>query len=174
MKTRSCSWTFSGFSQPILEFRDSLPWDVEKRLNQSNIWQSYKQERGCLVNFLHYLALCGWVQSAWDNHARACDFAKYSLFWPTLQTETVHVAHLTGTLYTSAVADYSTTHTHTHTHPGLPGWASTRKVKPIWILLEQETVSGSGISWAIYKSAPRCRQYPTTQYHQWRKSNHSD
>ena len=23
----------------------------------------------------------------------------------------------------------------------------TRKVKPIWILLKQETVSGSGISW---------------------------
>ena len=60
------------------------------------------------------------------------------------------------------------THTHTHTHtytnpfnglcPGLPGWASTRKVKPIWILLKQKTVSGSGISWAICKSAPRSRQ----------------
>ena len=25
--------------------------------------------------------------------------------------------------------------------------AGTRKVKPIWILLKQETVSGSGISW---------------------------
>ena len=40
---------------------------------------------------------------------------------------------------------------HTHTRlmavcPGLPGWAGTRKVKPIWILLKQETVSGSGIS----------------------------
>jgi len=31
--------------------------------------------------------------------------------------------------------------------PGLPGWAGTRNVKPIWILLKQETVSGSGISW---------------------------
>ena len=47
-------------------------------------------------------------------------------------------------------------YTHTHTHarltapcPGVPGWAGTRKVKPVWILLEQETVSGSGISWAI-------------------------
>ena len=55
-------------------------------------------------------------------------------------------------------------HTHTHTHPfngpfpGLPGWADTRKVKPIWILLKQETVSGSGISWAICKSAPYSRQ----------------
>jgi len=34
----------------------------------------------------------------------------------------------------------------------------TVKVKPIWNLLEQETVSGSGISWAIFKSAPRPRQ----------------
>ena len=53
---------------------------------------------------------------------------------------------------------------HTHTHPfngplsGLPGWAGTRKVKLVWILLKQETVSGSGISWAICKSAPRSRQ----------------
>jgi len=51
-----------------------------------------------------------------------------------------------------------------HTHPfngplsTLPGWASTRKVKPMWILLKQETVSGSGISWAICKSAPCSRQ----------------
>ena len=43
--------------------------------------------------------------------------------------------------------------------PGLPRWAGTRKeVKPIWILLKQETVSGSGISWAICKSASRSRQ----------------
>jgi len=48
---------------------------------------------------------------------------------------------------------------HAHTLcPGLPGWAGTRKVKPIWILLEQQTVSGSGISWVICKSAPRSRQ----------------
>jgi len=42
---------------------------------------------------------------------------------------------------------------NTHTHlmalcPGLPRWAGTRKVPPVWILLKQETVSGSGISWA--------------------------
>ena len=55
---------------------------------------------------------------------------------------------------------------HTHTRltalfKGLPRWAGTRKVKPIWILLKQEAVSGSGISWAICKSAPRCRQTTT-------------
>ena len=58
-----------------------------------------------------------------------------------------------------------------HTHhlmalfPGLPRWAGTRKVKPIWISLKQETVSGSGISWAICKSAPRSRQITTPAPH---------
>ena len=61
-------------------------------------------------------------------------------------------------------------HTHTHTSltalfPGLPGWAGTRKAKPIWILLKQETVSGCGISWAICKSAPHSRQITTPAPH---------
>ena len=61
--------------------------------------------------------------------------------------------------------------TYTHTHPfngpflGLPRWTGTRKVKPIWILLKQETVSGSGISWAICKSAPCSRQITTPAPH---------
>jgi len=64
----------------------------------------------------------------------------------------------------------SNTHTHTHTHltalfPGLPRWVGTRKVKPIWILLKQETVSGSGIGWAVCKSAPCCRQITTPESH---------
>ena len=54
-------------------------------------------------------------------------------------------------------------YTHTHTRltalcPGLPRSASTRKVKPIWNSQEQETVSDSGISWAICTSASRSRQ----------------
>jgi len=62
------------------------------------------------------------------------------------------------------------THTHTHSHltalcPGLPRWAGTRKVKPIWILLKPETVSGSGISWAICKSAHRSKQITTLAPH---------
>ena len=40
-----------------------------------------------------------------------------------------------------------------------------QKVKPIWILLKQETVSGSDISWAICKSAPRSRQITTPVSH---------
>ena len=49
--------------------------------------------------------------------------------------------------------------------PGLLGWASTRKVKPIWILVKQETVSGSGIGWTICKSAPLSRQITTPTPH---------
>jgi len=49
--------------------------------------------------------------------------------------------------------------------PALPRWAGTRKAKPIWILLKQETVSGSGISWAIFKTAPRSRQITTPAPH---------
>jgi len=71
------------------------------------------------------------------------------------------MSHIHLTILISA--RWSARHTHTHTRlmalcPGLPRWAVTRKVKPIWILLEQEIVSSSGISWAICKSAPRARQ----------------
>ena len=73
-----------------------------------------------------------------------------------------------------------TTHTHTHTTVLLLFWnmsgttqvsryqkGKTRKVKTNLDLLEQEVVSGSGICWAICKSAPQTRQrrqYPTTQF----------
>ena len=48
--------------------------------------------------------------------------------------------------------------THTHTRPFYGPFSGTTRVKPIWILLKQETVSGSGISWDICKSATRSRQ----------------
>ena len=58
------------------------------------------------------------------------------------------------------------THTRlTALFPGLPGSAGTRKEKPIWILLKQKTVSGSGISWAICNSAHRSRQITTPAPH---------
>jgi len=61
------------------------------------------------------------------------------------------------------------THTHTLLFNG-PLSRTTQvsryqKVKPIWILLKQETVSGSGISWAICKSAPCSRQITTPAPH---------
>ena len=59
---------------------------------------------------------------------------------------------------------HNITHTHTHTHTFNGPFSGTtyvsryQKGKLIWILLKQETVSGSGISWAICKSATRSRQ----------------
>ena len=58
--------------------------------------------------------------------------------------------------------------THIHTRltalcPGLPRWAGTRKVKPTWILLKQESVIGIGC--AICKSAPSSRQTTTPAPH---------
>ena len=71
-------------------------------------------------------------------------------------------------------------HTHTHTTILLLFWnmsgttrvsryqkGKTKKVKTNLDLLEQEIVSGSGICWAICKSAPhprQPRQHPTTQF----------
>ena len=58
-----------------------------------------------------------------------------------------------------------------HTHPFNGPLSRTTRVsryqkgKPIWILQKQETVSGSGISWAICKSAPRSRQITMPALH---------
>ena len=58
-----------------------------------------------------------------------------------------------------------------HTHPFKRPFSGTTQVsryqkgKPIWILLKQETVSGSGISWTICKSAPHSRQITTPAPH---------
>ena len=71
------------------------------------------------------------------------------------------LSHLTNTTVSNLCCSPSSHFEYCkHTHPfnvpclGLSRWAGTRKAKPIWILLKQETVSGSGISWAICKSEP--------------------
>jgi len=61
-----------------------------------------------------------------------------------------------------------TTHTHTFDGPfSRTTWVSRyQKGKTsVCIVLKQETVSGSGISWAICKSAPRSRQITTPTPH---------
>jgi len=51
----------------------------KKNLKSVNIWQSYKQERGCLM---HCARLANILlideESAQDNHVYAYNFAKYS------------------------------------------------------------------------------------------------
>jgi len=44
-----------------------------------NIWQSYKQQPGCLVHFVRLAnTLLKDEESAQDNHVFACNFGKYS------------------------------------------------------------------------------------------------
>jgi len=63
------------------------------------------------------------------------------------------------------------TYTHTHTHPFNGHFSRTTRVswyqtdKTNRISLKQETVSGSGISWAICNSAPHSRQITTPAPH---------
>jgi len=69
------------------------------------------------------------------------------------------------------VINWARTHTHTHTHPfdgpfSRTTWVSRyQKGKTNLDLLKQETVSGSGISWAVCKRAPRSRLITTPAPH---------
>ena len=109
-------------------------------------------------------SLCSSVKSITAVHS--CTFHRRFKSAPctqhTMPTHHVNKSPIqTDTKQCSAII-----HTHlTALFPGLPGSAGTRKAKPIWILLKQETVSGSGISWAICKSAPRSRQITTPAPH---------
>jgi len=63
---------------------------------------------------------------------------------------------------------YQATHTQTRLtalFPGLPGVSRYQKGKTNLDLTEEERVNGSGINWAICKSAPRSRQITTPAPH---------
>jgi len=100
--------------------------------------------------------------TSWWVHLFCMRCVKLPLFKPLLIDWSLSLLLFISSTWFPAVLDKKNTHTHTNPFnglcPGLPGWVSTRKVKPIWILLKQKTVSGSGIRWAICKSAPRSRQ----------------
>ena len=90
------------------------------------------------------------------------------MLWQTDRwTDTVPFHRCCSAQYTDNVNNRASSYTHTHTRltalfPGLPRWASTRKGKPIWILLKHETVSGSDISWAICKSSLQADNHAST------------
>ena len=64
-------------------------------------------------------------------------------------------------------------HYYYYTHlmasfPGQPAWASTRKAKPVWILMRQEMMGfgdGSSISWTICKQCAPWQITTPTPYH---------
>ena len=89
---------------------------------------------------IHYILLTLWISSCWHIMPRN----KRRIYSKLL----MRMQHRLDTR----------SHTHTHLTAlclGIPGWAGTRKAKPVWILLKQVTLSGNGISWAIWKTASR-------------------
>ena len=85
---------------------------------------------------------------------------------PSTQVHVMNSCRNVRNNYSNSTMNTRQKQTHTHTRltalfPELPRRAGTRMVKPIWILLKQETMSGSGISWAICKYAPCSRQTTT-------------
>ena len=119
--------------------------------------------------FMNKIAVEYWLQSrAWFRFsAPKTSIRQRIIGWNSL--DLLYAERATENRWYDSVLNVSFTciiHTRlTALCPGLPRWAGTRKVKPIWILLKQETVSGSGISWAICKSAPRSRQITTPAPH---------
>jgi len=83
-----------------------------------------------------------------------CFWAGLQVWWPSLPV-----------LQQMGLVNLAREHQFNSPFPGLARWAGTRELKPIWILLKQETVSDSGIIWAICKSAPRSRQITTPAPH---------
>ena len=78
--------------------------------------------------------------------------------WRRLTSQMLFLSTINAKTMSCSSKETTTTNHLMALFPGQPRWASTRKVKPVWILLKQETESGSGISWAICKSAPCSRQ----------------
>jgi len=74
-------------------------------------------------------------------------FCNFMLFWTGVQCNVVLDKFVIREAQSSTVCLRNTQpcpHTHNHLTalcPGLPGWAGTRKVKPIWIWLKQVCTS---------------------------------
>ena len=91
-----------------------------------------------------------------------CDM--WHMCWCGTWHLSVSVSVTSRNCYNFTVNCATHTHAHMHTHAFSSSFSGTTQVsryqtgKPIWVLLKQETVSGSGISWAVCKFAPRSRQ----------------
>jgi len=108
----------------------------------------------CLRSRSAHLAACS-ASTTSPTTMRSCTPLSVAALHPQTHTHTQTHTHARARARTH-------THAPTHTFNG-PLSVTTQvsryqKGKPVWILLKQEMVSGSGISWATCKSAPRSRQ----------------
>ena len=157
--TGSCrqKWHYYMFAQSLFRVC-RLQVFVSKLLR--GLTSSFLQKTNLLIIFA-YPVLCHRAVHKLEKYLQKVCLFQFFLFHPVLFPACWWV---TATL----LLVFCWWHTHTRLtapFPELPGWAGTRKVKPMWILLKQETVSGSGISWATCKSAPRSRQITTPAPH---------
>jgi len=164
-KTISCmhqTWTTQGTKHPAIWYAHSrrspcLPWYWTPRQLLEFFQLTLKVDGHYQWDILlHYLNICYLL----SNTSLMTNFVSSR----TAHWHIIHAQLLTVKLQERDLSTSFNNDTHTHPFngpfPGLPRWAGTRKVKPIWTLLEQETVSGSGISWAICKSAPHSMPAP--------------
>jgi len=115
------------------------------------------------VSYKNTWGLRNWYRACGLGCSGAGGWVRYlePLVEPAIaETPTLFHWHTTTT---AIAACGHNTHTQTHTFKGpffreYPGEPVPKKVKPMWILLKQETVSGSGINWTTCMSAPRSRQ----------------
>jgi len=149
--SRHIHWTMSDSISVHAESNCLLQEDSRLVCSEHSRWTRCGSLSDCLA-----------AESIADMHSRnATETNRFIIcrtdepLW-SCDKEQVKVLHPTRHKYT---------HTLTALFPRLPGWVGTRKIKPIWILLKQETVSGSGTSWAICQSAPRSRQITTPAPH---------
>ena len=95
----------------------------------------------------------GSVRRRQDDHTLYTDASPHYQQWLSISILEANVTNMTRM---SLITHYKTVHfdQHTHTQPFNGPFSGTIRVsqyqkgKPIWISLKQETVSGSGISWA--------------------------
>ena len=120
---------------------------------------SYLGTIECTVCRIQFPFLTKFIQTLWQllHNVQNTEFTNTTAKINKIHTSIVLCTRIAHT-YINEIRHPFTDTRLTALCPGLPGWAGTRKVKPTWILLKQETVSGSEIRWAICKSAPCSRQ----------------
>ena len=137
---------------------------VEKKIH--TVLFSIHMDQECLIAIVHIILVDGQMLKMHCVMSFSLPFFKiyreictlhsrlwlmYAAFWNLITglQDFLCIRDINPSTVHNACLNVLQAHSNTHTHltaffPGLPRWAGTRKVKPIWILLKQETVSGSG------------------------------
>ena len=150
-------YAFSAIAEPLVETDRNwvLRFRLKTKPSAENEYSFSARNQNKNENFLYFLS-----KNETETVSSSCNNTWWSSYQFSRQRPCC-IQHLLQKFFLSSWATKRIQNTHTHLTalcPGLPGWAGTRKVKPVWILLKQETLCGRGISWAICKSAPRSRQ----------------